>query len=65
MRLVTCGSCHQQKFGLKKIVDEIFFVEKVEPGFPFSLSAVQPQDDAGVGGHHHQPGQQHNGQIIR
>ena len=47
-------------FHIKEIVDITFICEKVEPGFRFGFSAVQPQDDAGVGGHHHHPGDQHN-----
>ena len=47
--------------GLSHIAtDERMFVKETvvdDPGFglPLSLSAVQPQDDAGVGGHNNQP----------
>ena len=47
-------------FHIKEIVDITFICEQVEPGFRFGFSAVQPQDDAGVGGHHHHPGDQHH-----
>ena len=32
----------------------------MKPVFRFGFSAVQPQDDAGVGGHHHHPGYEHH-----